>query len=239
MQAGQRVIGYKICPVDPEILYIFSSSIVSKWHWDSGERLKFWRTDSPTIAIDLPSSESTSQLVSYSIMTKQDGKRQVSINDLSDKKLAGVSALETHQPINTIRVAYGGRIIVASSGSLLFLGTTTSVNLESPGATQYTWAEATLPVHATCLDLRETSTAQHQSSESKSSKALGPVDLVLGESHGSILIFRDIVNTLFNRSTEKKSSPRKLHWHRSSVNTVRWSRDGKIRPLSWFFCHPF
>ena len=229
MQTGQRVIGYRICPTDPGLLYIFSSSTVSKWHWDSGKQVALWGIDSPTIAVDLPSTDNMSQLASFSIVSIKDGKRRILINDLSDKKLAGILALETHRPINTIRVAYGGRIIVASDGTHLFMGITLSVNLESPEATRYTWTEATLPVTATCLDLRDTSAVQHQSSEAGPQKTLA-VDLAVGESHGSILIYRDIVNTLFSRSAEKKPSPRKLHWHRSSVNTVRWSRDGKNYP---------
>ncbi|KAJ5580135.1 uncharacterized protein N7459_006120 [Penicillium hispanicum] len=233
MQTGQKIIGYRICPVDSDILYIFTSAIVTKWHWDSGKRLDLWGTNSPAIAIDLPSPDNKNQLLSYSIVAKKDGRRQVSIDALSDKKVTGISVLETREQINTIQVAYGGRIIVASDGSHLFLGTTTSVDFESSAAIRYTWAEATLPVTATCLDLRETAT-QNPSSELKYPKGSYAVDLVVGESNGSLLIYRDIGNTLFGRSGEKKSPPRKLHWHRSSVNTVRWSRDGKTYPLHDF-----
>lgn len=228
MQTGQKIIGYRICPVNSDILYIFTSAVVTKWHWDSGKRLDLWETSSPAIAIDLPSSDNKSQLLSYSIVAKKDGRRQILIDALSDKEMTGISALETREQINTIQVAYGGRVIVASDGSHLFLGTTASIDLQSSGATRYTWAEATLPVTATCLDLQETSVTRNQSSELKYPKGSYAVDLVVGESNGSLLIYRDVGNTLFGRSGEKKSSPRKLHWHRSSVNTVRWSRDGKV-----------
>lgn len=222
MQAGQRVIGFKICPCDPEILYIFTSALVTKWHWDSGKQLAQWETSSPAVAIDVRSAENRDQPLLFSIATKEDSKREILIDALSDKKSASMSALETREQINMIQVAYGGRIIVASDGSHLFMGTASNVDLESSEAIQYTWAEATLPVTATCFDIRETSTAQSQFSKNP-----GAVDLVIGESHGSLLIYRDIGNTLFGRSMGKEASLSKLHWHRNSVNTVRWSRDGK------------
>lgn len=144
----------------------------------------------------------------------------ISINTLGDKQLPGITALKTSKQINVIKVAYGGRLLFASDGSHLFMGTTTNINLENAEATQVTWREATLPVTATSFDLRESS----------SMKGADAVDLLVGESGGAIVIYHDIVDTLFGRDTHKKPSPRKLHWHRGSVSTVRWSNDGAFTP---------
>jgi NET1-associated nuclear protein 1 (U3 small nucleolar RNA-associated protein 17) len=217
MEAGQKVIGFKICPAEQDILYVFTSGFVTKWRWNSGERLDRWGTNSTTVSIDLPSIEKDeNSIVWFSISIQKDGKREISINALSEKKPAGSTVLQTNKILNVIKVAYEGRVIFASDGTHLFLGTTTKSELENPESAQYTWREATLPVSATSLHLRE-------SSSTKGSEA---VDLVVGESHGSILIYQDILNTLFGRNAGKKSSPRKLHWHRGPVNTVRWSMDG-------------
>ncbi len=226
MEAGQKVTGFQLCPVDPEVLYIFTSGFVTKWDWDSGKRLARWVTDGPTVAVDLSVLESEDQLASYSIVSHKDGKRQILINLLGEKKLAGVSVLVTNQPINSIRVACRGRVIVACDGDHLFMGTTSSVDLESLESAQYTWLEATLPAPATCFHLRENTDESLDSSHPV-------VDLVVGETGGYILVYQDILATLFGRSAEKKSSPRKLHWHRGAVSSVRWSRDGKI--VIWEF----
>lgn len=221
MEAGQKVIGYQLCPIEPDILYIFTPGFVTKWDWDSGKRLARWGTDATTVAVDLSLVEKKDQLASYSIVSQKDGKMQILINSLGEKKLVGISVLVTSEPINSIKVACGGRVIVACDGSHLFLGTTSSVDLESPESIQYTWREATLPAPATCFHLRENS--------DESSGSPGPVvDLAVGETGGYILIYQDILSTLFGRSAEKKSTPRKLHWHRGAVSSVRWSRDGKI-----------
>lgn len=228
METGQRVIGYKICPVDQDILYIFTSGFVTKWNWDSGKRLARWGTDSQGIAVDVAtvSVEGVDQPAAFFIGGNKDGKREILVNALGDKKSTSIVTLRTSEQINAIQVAYGGRVVVACDGPHVFLGTTAKVNLEKPESTQYTWREATLPVSATCFHLQEASTQRGQSSEVKGLKGSETIDIALGESNGSILIHQDILNTLFGKNSEKKSSPRRLHWHRGSVNTVKWSKDG-------------
>ncbi|KAJ5969851.1 hypothetical protein N7501_006099 [Penicillium viridicatum] len=216
MEAGQQIIGFSICPEDQESLYIFTSSgSISKWNWSSGKRIARWETTCTTVSMSLASvgKEGSTAAISFSIISPKDGKRQISINTLGDKKIQGTTALETSQKINSIKVTHDGRVIVASDGKHLFMGTTTSAELENLETVQYAWREATLPVNATCFDI------QIQGSES--------IDLAVGESGGSILIYQNVLNTLFGKDfSDKRSSPRKLHWHRGSVNTVRWSKDG-------------
>ncbi|KXG51919.1 uncharacterized protein PGRI_093120 [Penicillium griseofulvum] len=216
MEAGQQIIGFSVCPEDQENLYIFTSSgSIGKWNWSSGKRIARWETTCTTVSMSLASvgKEGNTAAISFSIIVQKDGKRQILINALGDKKIQGTTALETSQKINSIKVTHDGRVIIASDGKHLFMGTTTSADLEHLETVQYAWREATLPVNATCFDI------QVQGSET--------IDLAVGESGGSILIYQNVLNTLFGKDiSDKRSSPRKLHWHRGSVNTVRWSKDG-------------
>ncbi|KAJ5312918.1 hypothetical protein PENANT_c018G01177 [Penicillium antarcticum] len=214
MEAGQKIVGFSICPEDQENLFVFTSSgSISKWNWSSGKRISRWETTSTTVSASLASIEQqgNKNINSFSITSQKDGKRQISISTLGDKKIQCTTVLETNQKLNCIRVTHDGRVIVASDGQRLFMGTTSSAELGNLDTVQYNWREATLPVNATCFDIRESVS----------------IDLAVGESGGSILIYQNVLNTLFGKETsDKKSSPRKLHWHRGSVNTVRWSKDG-------------
>jgi NET1-associated nuclear protein 1 (U3 small nucleolar RNA-associated protein 17) len=224
MEAGQQIIGFGLCPENQEYLYIFTSSgSISKWNWSSGKRIARWETTCTTISMSLAlvGDEGSAAAISFSIVSQKDGKRQISINALGDKKIQGTTALETSQKINSIKVTHDGRVIIASDGKHLFMGTTTGAELENLETVQYVWREATLPVNATCFDI------QTQGSES--------IDLAVGASVGSILIYQNVLNTLFGKDlSDKKSSPRKLHWHRGSVNTVRWSKDGMSTCIHMF-----
>lgn len=223
VETGQKVIGFRICPSDEDVLYIFTSASVTKWHWNSGKKLAIWETNRPTISIDFPLTQDTASSLSYfSIVTQKNGKRGISISTLGDKDISSLTVLQTSEHINVIKVACGGRVLFGSDGSSLFLGTTSNINMEHPESASFIWRQARLPVTATSFHLRENSFM----------KGSDAVDLVVGESGGSILIYHDIVNTLFGRNTENKISPRKLHWHRGPVSAVRWSKDGTFALVS-------
>lgn len=215
------MIGFRLCPVDENVLYIFTASCVTKWHWDSGKQLARLATNRPTISIDLLSVQPGDGSALYaSIVIQKDGKRGISINKLGEESLLETIVLHTSAHLNVVKVACGGRVVVASDDSHLFLGTTTSLNIEKIESTQFTWRETTLPVTATSFDLRE----------SISAKGLAAINLVVGDTNGSILVYNDIVNTLLGHS-DKKTPPRRLHWHRGAVSTVRWSHDGTFSLL--------
>ncbi|KAJ5895483.1 hypothetical protein N7495_007174 [Penicillium taxi] len=221
IESGQQVIGYKLCPIDQEILYIFTNKFTTKWNWESGKQLASWENTVQMVAVDLPSVEHESQLASYSIGCAKDGQRQIFVNSLDEKKPTAIILLQTSTKINAIQVACEGRIIFACDGSRILLGTRKNANSNVAESHQYKWREATVPDTVSCFDLRERSTAQKAPH-----KSLEPLDLVLGEKNGSILIYQDIINTLFDRNAEKETPPMRMHWHRSAVNTVRWSHDG-------------
>lgn len=214
MEAGQKIIGFGICPEDQENLFVFTSSgSISKWDWSTGKRISRWETTTTTVSASIASveQEGSKNTISFSITTQKNGKRQISVSTLGDKKIQCTIALETSQRLNSIKVTHDGRVIVASDGQRLLMGTTTSAELGNIETVHYSWREATLPVNATCFDIRGTDS----------------IGLAVGESGGSILIYQNVLNTLFGKETsDKKSSPRKLHWHRGPVNTVRWSKDG-------------
>ena len=90
------------------------------------------------------------------------------------------------------------------------MGATNGTELENLETVKYTWREVVLPTQATCFDI--------QGSDS--------IDLAVGTANGSILVYQNVLETLFGKGSDKKSSPRKLHWHREACNTLRWSKDG-------------
>ncbi|KAJ5339076.1 hypothetical protein N7452_005804 [Penicillium brevicompactum] len=214
LEAGQTIIGLNICPQNQDNLYVFTSAgSISKWNWTTGKRIARWETTSKTIATSLASigKEEDKSSLCFSIISPKGGKRQISVSPLGDEKIQGVTILETSQKLNFIKVTGNGRVVLASDGYHLFLGTSSGPELENLATVQYAWREVMLPVQGVSYDI--------QGSES--------IDLAIGTANGSILIYQNILDTLFGKdSGEKKAAPRKLHWHREACNTLRWSKDG-------------
>lgn len=67
---------------------------------------------------------------------------------------------------------------------------------------------------------------------SQSKKHQSPVDLAVGCARGAIFLYHDVVarSPVTASATPRKGGslqPRKHHWHRRAVHSVKWSHDGK------------
>lgn len=247
MKSSQKVIGCKLSPTNQEHIYISTSSgSVSKWDWVSGRQISLWETSRKTISAEICfiEVENMTRPVSYSLREQKDGRRELSVSPLGETlasgKLRETTALETTKRISDLRVSHCGQVVIVCDGQHLFVGNTTFRGIRSMDPVHYTWREVILPVHMTCLDIRESLPADSITERSKTRATPASTDLVLGESGGSILICHDIVNSLSRNEDlhggEGKSGFvfRRLHWHRGPVSVVRWSRDGVSFPWKNF-----
>lgn len=212
---------------------MFTSGGIGKWEWATGKRMTYWNMSCKKIAIDLTSdgTEDSMRTISYIVREHKDGKRQISAMCLADQRPLETIILDSTRRITNLKVARRGQIIVAWDNHHLLVGNAKVDIPISPVSGQYTWREVNLPVNITCLDLRlGTHPVNTEVTGSKSRRHLDTVDLVLGESGGSILVLYDAVNSLTNNEVNyqgrQNSSFKRLHWHRGPVHAVRWSKDG-------------
>ncbi|KAJ9273813.1 hypothetical protein DTO212C5_92 [Paecilomyces variotii] len=239
LEASAKIVGYQLSPTNDEHLYVFTSSgSVRKWDWTSSRQISSWETSCKTFCARICSTHIGTEVhdAFYSLRQRKDGRRELAINILkdggADVEPAGFVALETSRPVKHITLSNQGHAVIISDGQHIFVGSRKAADLASPESFHYTWRELSLPVTATCFDIRESLPAEGSKiALSKARQASPEVDLVLGDSSGSILIYHDIVNSLSQRENAQESEARslvfrKLHWHRGAVTAVRWSRDG-------------
>ncbi|KAK3488863.1 uncharacterized protein B0T23DRAFT_186847 [Neurospora hispaniola] len=123
-----------------------------------------------------------------------------------------------------LRSAAGGRLIVAAAKETLHIGT-----LKSKGKTvkavddlEYAFHSFGVPDLVTCLDIRPT-----LQTTKKGGIEIQFVDLVIGCARGAIYVYGDLLSKLPGSATKGGPiQPRKLHWHRRAVHSVKWSEDG-------------
>ncbi|PWY78180.1 WD40 repeat-like protein [Aspergillus sclerotioniger CBS 115572] len=225
---GDSIVGYKLSPEDSKILYIFTlNGSISKWEWLSGEQSSYWDTCHKTISVEVCLTDAGSDCLFF-LRERKDGKRGIAIEHSSDEKSRENIILETNVQINNLKIASQGQFIMAYGDQNVFFGRTRLGKPSEPA--QYTWREVNLPVNIMCIDVRHNATSNRSAARSpRDRKQYDKIDLVLGELGGSILIYHDILRFLDDeegRQNGKTLTPRRLHWHRSSVNSVRWSKDG-------------
>lgn len=238
---SEHITGFNLSRTNSEHIYASTrSGKIFQWNWTSGRLVRGHTISGSILSVDLgvtvekDSSESTN--VIYALCEKPDGQREISLNfqegNSKKSKWKQPIVLTTSTPINDIRIVAGGAIIVALGPNVLLVGNTTKPSPKSPDPIQYIWREVQLPIQITCFDVRLRTSLDDLTLSGNTTKSSSiVVDLALGEAQGSIVVYNDILKTL--KGYEDKNTldnglaSNKLHWHRTPVSTVRWSKDGK------------
>lgn len=241
-----HVTSYKLSRCDPSHLYISThSGNISKWDWSSGRRIRSWETSNHTFDLDIGLHEvgDSPRDIVLSLHKHGNGQRAISLtipdHNSGSRHLDGNVVLETTSSIEAVRSAENGRVLVVRAGGKLLIGTTTSQPDDRGFASaDYTWREISLPSIATCFDIRERNQISSSTPRPPLTGAQSSiVDIVVGESQGSVLIYSDILNTLDRIEDARENDTKeglvssRLHWHRNAVKTVRWSVDGNFLPF--------
>jgi len=146
--------------------------------------------------------------------------------DLSTKKGTLLHTFEETPSI--IRSVVNGRVVVAASGSVLHIGLLKHKK-KAPDAPEleYRFYSFGVPDIVACLDIQPT-----VRTTKKGATEIRQVDVVIGGARGGIYLYSDLVGklTVEEHGALKAApiQPRKYHWHRKAVHSVKWSADGMI-----------
>ncbi|OGM39159.1 WD domain protein [Aspergillus bombycis] len=232
LKPNQSIVGYSLSSTSQEHLYIITSAgSVSKWDWLSGKQVSHWTMGRKIISVS-PSFDVNEGEVDCALLILRDhkaGKREIVVAHLSEKNLHETVILETSARLDHIKCISHGQAVIAYSGQHVFIGAQ-GLGQNTLELMQYTWKEVALPVNISCVDIRRSTASSRVEGQSWNNKeGLIGIDLALGSSDGSILVYHDILNLVGkeeHHKSEKTVTPRRLHWHRDLVNVVRWSIDG-------------
>ncbi|KZF21962.1 WD40 repeat-like protein [Xylona heveae TC161] len=233
------VTGYALSPTKPNTLYVSTlSGLIYHWDWVEGEKLGRWEIGSDIFGLAVaPMPSQPHQDIVYTVDKKQ--KWMLTAHKL----MSGIEASKTElatlyrstNPITSLRIVQGGRVIVATSGDRLLVGFSEAFQSPSLQELSYVFREISSSEWITCIDIRESS-GERQSGGKKAKSQQGnrapSVDIVVGGLQGAIFVHEDLLNKMIQMerpSTGRetfKITPRKLHWHREAVNTVKFSLDG-------------
>lgn len=239
----RSITGYRLSPVNSDHLFVSTrSGNVVEWNWTTGEQICSWNMSKPILAIDvIPITSSDTGTFDtpavYTVCQGKDGKYEIWMSikgrDSDGEPWKQSVIYKTSAHLCGLRVAAGGRVILASAGAFIVVGHTTTITDRSEKSVDRTWREVRLPVYITSFDIREAPLSTKSSAATSRQPREAPVvDLAIGESEGAILIYHDVINTILrcesNTELDAGLVSRRLHWHRDIVRTVRWSKDGKL-----------
>lgn len=234
-----RIVSYCLSPTHPKIIWVaFSDGSVFRMDWTTGTGGNECWTISSTgcIHMTVASMESAGRRrdVVFTTETKKDGGFRITAQEMSPET-PSVSPTRTiyttSNRIQFLRAAKEGSIIVAASGNRVLLGRLRSTDYDTVENIRYEFRVFESTEVIKCLDVR-VSDRTNSDGLKKSLKKSPIVDVVVGNIRGVLFVHHDLLAKLFSQQADGKLPPgismvpRKLHWHRQVVHTVKWSLDG-------------
>ena len=238
MSRTDNVTAFTFSPKDANHLYVSTrSGIIEKWDWVEGSKLEFWNTSSPIrlIAASKPSADDEVNDLVYTIDRKGERPWMITAHRLlggSDATNTDLVTLRKYpESLDSLKVYENGRVIVATSGSCLMIGTTEKPNATPLRDVSYTWREVQSIEWITSIDvqLKRFDKASKKAKQVKRTSHLS-VNIALGGLKGAIFMYDDLLRKLVDaeRNSNKVANitSQRKHWHRNAVLSVKWSADG-------------
>jgi NET1-associated nuclear protein 1 (U3 small nucleolar RNA-associated protein 17) len=140
---------------------------------------------------------------------------------------------KSNQMIQIIKAVDEGAVIMAASEKRVLLGSLRSAEFGTIDKLRYEFRIFESTDYISSLDVRTFNRAFDPAQKASKLDKTKVVDVVVGNVKGSIFVHNDLLRNLIEseRSTTDVKhpinlTPRKLHWHRKAVQSVKWSLDG-------------
>jgi NET1-associated nuclear protein 1 (U3 small nucleolar RNA-associated protein 17) len=236
-----HIVDYVLSPSDPNIIWAAcSDGSLYKVDWASGERSeKAWKTPSKNILrITVASLDSAEQGQDVLFTAEEhDGEWRISAHELSTLGTTTTSRsrviYKSTQSIQIIKATDEGAIIVAASEERVLLGSLRSADFGSIDRIRYEFRVFESTDYISSLDVRVFKRSSAPIEAASRVDKVKVVDVVVGNVKGSIFVHNDLLRNLLDSERSRTDvenpinlTPRKLHWHRKAVHSVKWSLDG-------------
>lgn len=140
------------------------------------------------------------------------------------------SLLTQAMPISNLRSVRNGYALIASADRNILLGTLKTSSIQHVSELEYEFFTLDCSDEIVCLDVRATDRV-HLNRKTQVEAGNEPVvEIVVGCARGAVFFYNDILPQIRRLHSSKghrgSLQPRKYHWHRKAVHTIKWSRDG-------------
>ena len=147
--------------------------------------------------------------------------------------------LKTSSNIIDIQVLLQGRFVVVACGDSLMVGKRQKQSKTAVQDFEYVWRELKFAQRITTFHTYVRDPAEVTGKPAKSVQDHRDViDIAIGDISGVLLLFEDILSSFAAIESVQKGGktkadnaeslrPKRLHWHRDAIGSVKWSLDGK------------
>jgi NET1-associated nuclear protein 1 (U3 small nucleolar RNA-associated protein 17) len=233
---------YALSSTKPNRVYIADSTgQVALWDWVSGKNVARWWLRSTIVhmaVITKPESESDELM--YCVDA---GGKNISLRILPIKAKANEPRHSLKQILDTgsstirgIQVLLQGKYVVVSSDDSITVGKRVKANSKTELQDfEYVWREFKFSKRITTFNAYHREPQETGKGKKVAQDQREVIDIAVGHDSGVVLLFEDILASFAAIEKGKKGKidtaeglkPKRLHWHRDAVGSVKWSLDGK------------
>lgn len=235
-----EVTAYALSATDSNRVYVAESTgLITLWDWVSRQKIGRW---------DIGATVRNMAVITHSeedlVYCHEPGKSHiVNVHALRTGAQASTTELKpilkTGLSILDIQVLLQGKFVVVACGDSLMVGKRQKQSKTAVQDFEYVWRELKFVQRITTFNAYVRDPAEVTGKAAKSAQDQRDIiDVAVGDESGVILLFEDILASFAAIESSQKGGkskadnaenlrPKKLHWHRDAVGSVKWSLDGK------------
>ncbi|KAF2007104.1 WD40 repeat-like protein [Amniculicola lignicola CBS 123094] len=243
LPAGSGIISaYALSATNPDHVYISSNAgFIILWDWQKAQKVGRWDIGSNVrqmVSVRQPDPTSNQDLV----FCYEAGDRHI-INVHALRTKAHDSETELKQILKSkttilnLQVLLQGKIVIVTCANSVLIGKRAKLHKTALQDFEYVWREFKTPKRVTACDAYVRVSETISKSKDPLLNPRDDLDLAIGSEDGVIYLFEDIVPAFEKAEKSHKDGkktnveldalrPKRLHWHREAVATLKWSKDG-------------
>ncbi|CAG5146352.1 uncharacterized protein ALTATR162_LOCUS1864 [Alternaria atra] len=232
---------YALSPASPHLVYVaYSLGHIILWNWVVGKKAGRWNIGATVrhMAVIAQSDSSEDDLIYCH--EADEGHHTISVRALRTKRqdtrteLKQVKQVLSAGAVTGIQVLLQGKYVVAATSDSLVVGKRVKANKTALEDFEYVWREFKFSKHITTFSVYHREQQETSNGKKTPQDQRDVLDIAVGEETGVILLFEDILASFAAIEKSKKEGmdnaesfrPKRLHWHRDAVGSVKWSLDG-------------
>ncbi|KAI4665084.1 uncharacterized protein J4E79_003384 [Alternaria viburni] len=230
---------YALSPANPHLVYAaYSNGHIILWNWVAGKTAGRWNigaTVQHMTVISPPGSDSKAKADDDLVYCHDvdEGRHTISVRVLRTRRQESRELKEVKQvlgassAIRGLQVLLQGKYVVAATTDSIVVGKRAKASKTALEDFEYVWREFKFSKQITTFSV------YHREQQDNGNQR-DVLDIAVGEETGVILLFEDILASFAAIEKSNKEGadnaasfrPKRLHWHRDAVGSVKWSLDG-------------
>jgi NET1-associated nuclear protein 1 (U3 small nucleolar RNA-associated protein 17) len=235
------VTAYALSSTKATQVYVADSNgLITLWDWVDGTKIGRWEIGAVVRNMAVVTQPGSDEDLVYCHETGD--KHIVNVHALRTKSQATKTelkrVLKMSSAITQLQVLLQGKYVVIATADTITVGKRVKVSRTAVQEFEYVWRELKFSKRVTTCNMYFRKPEASDKGKKTAQDQRDVLELAVGDEEGVIFLFEDILASFgaieaFQKRSESRTDgadslrPKRLHWHREAVGSVKWSLDGK------------